>query len=81
MKKDYQTNVVHKLNCKNCNKCHTAQIKLYLRKRFCNHQYTVSHNIIVETTLSKHSKEKRHNFNLEKYYDLKKEKIIIKNNL
>ncbi|KAI4461022.1 voltage and ligand gated potassium channel [Holotrichia oblita] len=64
---------VYKLDCKDCNKCYIGQTKQYLKKRIYNHQYTVTHNVTGETALSKHSKDRRHNFDFQNTKILKKE--------
>ncbi|KAI4465023.1 pdz and lim domain protein zasp [Holotrichia oblita] len=68
-----QSNVVYKLDCKDCNKCYIGQTKQYLKKRIYNHQYTVTHNVTAETALSKHSKDRRHNFDFRNTKILRKE--------
>ncbi|KAI4459402.1 tgf-beta family [Holotrichia oblita] len=73
IKHDNQSNVVYKLDCKDCNKCYIGQTKQYLKKRIYNHQYTVTHNVTAETALSKHSKDRRHNFDFQNIKILKKE--------
>ncbi|KAI4455630.1 madf domain transcription factor [Holotrichia oblita] len=67
-----QSNVVYKLDCKDCNKCYIGQTKQYLKKRIYNHQYAVTHNVTAETALSKHSKDRRHNFDFQNTKILKK---------
>ncbi|KAI4461480.1 atp-binding cassette abc transporter-related [Holotrichia oblita] len=73
IKHDNQSNVVYKLDCKDCNKCYIGQTKQYLKKRIYNHQYTATHNVTAETALSKHSKDRRHNFDFQNTKILKKE--------
>ncbi|KAI4468002.1 hypothetical protein MML48_2g00000902 [Holotrichia oblita] len=60
-------------DCKDCNKCYIGQTKQYLKKRIYDHQYTVTHNVTAETALSKHSKDRRHNFDFQNTKILKKE--------
>ncbi|KAI4465283.1 phosphatidylinositol-glycan biosynthesis class f protein-related [Holotrichia oblita] len=69
-KKNERNDGVH---CKDCNKCYIGQTKQYLKKRIYNHQYTVTHNVTAETALSKHSKDRRHNFDFQNTKILKKE--------
>lgn len=82
--KSEESNLVYKIDCKNCEKCYIGQTKQFLEKRIKQHEYDckiTNFNKSEKTALALHHFNNNHIFDFQNSKILDKEINFIKRNL
>lgn len=62
------SNLIYKINCKDCPGCYIGQTKQYLKNRVYQHKHSIKstlNNLNNKTALTTHTLDKNHNFDFE----------------
>lgn len=82
--KSEESNLIYKINCKDCDKSYIGQTKQYLNKRIYQHKYDckiTNFNKTEKTALATHHFENNHQFDFDNTKILDKESNFRKRNL